>query len=61
MTRLIMTALILTACAGCNTAAKKKSVSVEMDGAGKVIRRVETESIEQTDDTTSKLQFKYLQ
>jgi hypothetical protein len=57
-----MAVLVAVACAGCTTAAKKyKGVSVETDGAGKVIRRVESESVEQTSSTAQELKLKHIE
>ena len=61
MKRLVLVALVAAACAGCNTVRKYKSVSVETDGAGKIIRRVESESAAQTDMTSQEMQLKLIQ
>jgi hypothetical protein len=61
MKRLAIMALVTAVCAGCTTAEKYKSVSVETDGSGKVIRRVENESVKQTDSANKKLEFKHIQ
>lgn len=60
MKRLVLVALA-AACAGCSTVRKYKSVSVETDGAGKVLRRVESESAVQVDKTNKEMQLKLIQ
>ncbi len=62
MKQMVIAVLVASACAGCTTAAKKyKGVSVETDGAGKVIRRVESESVEQTTSTSKELKLKHIE
>ena len=51
---------VLISCAGCSTVEKYRGVSKEYNGEGKTIRHIETESIKQTESTTSKITFKHL-
>jgi len=61
MKQLALVVMVLAVCAGCNTVRKYKGVSVETDGSGKTIRRVESESASQSETTNNKLQLKYIQ
>lgn len=54
-------AAVAMACAGCTTVRKYKDVSVETDGSGKVLRRVESESATQTDWADKDMQLKLIQ
>ena len=56
----MMLVAVLVSCAGCSTAEKFRGVSKEYDGEGKTIRHIETETIKQTESTTSSIKFKHL-
>ncbi len=61
MKKLLMAVMVAVACAGCTTSVHEyKGVSIETDGSGKVVRRVENESVEQNRSTTKELKFKNL-
>jgi hypothetical protein len=53
-------AVVALVCAGC-TVQKYKGVSVETDGSGKIIQRVESESASQSDLTSKKMHLKLIQ
>jgi hypothetical protein len=53
-------AVVAMVCTGC-TIRKYKGVSVETDGSGKVIQRVESESASQHDWTIKRMELKMIQ
>ena len=61
MKKVTLVLVVIAACAGCNSAQVFKGTSVEYGPDGKVLRRVESESVSKTEMSDKKLTLKYLQ